>query len=247
MKRFLSFLLALLFPFLPQAGSRAELVVDEDPVDTLAGYWPILVNADNPVGEHFIPDDLVLLTDYCDEDLVKIKYENTKGVRTAVEALVTMLEAAKADDITNWQIAAGYRSYEDQVAMLEKRIKYYLNKDEGYTRASARRAALRTVAEPGASEHHLGLSFDINVPGRSFSSTKQCAWLHEHCWDYGFIIRYQEGKTKITGISPEPWHIRYVGTEHSLIMRDENLCLEEYLDLYGGVIEETVEEEITEP
>ena len=49
-----------------------------------------------------------------------------------------------------------------------------------------------------------------------------------------FIIRYPADKTKITKISHEPWHVRYVGTEHSLIMRDENLCLEEYLEKYGN-------------
>jgi len=205
-----------------------------EPVDVLAGEWPMLTNLDHPVGEDFLPADLVLMVDYCDPKLVKIKYETTQGVRTAVEALVSMLEAAREDGITKWQVSAGYRSYAEQESLLNKSINSHLRKNEGWSRSRARRAALQTVAEPGASEHHLGLSFDVNVPGASsFVSTKQCKWMHKHCWEYGFIVRYPEGKKAITGFTPEAWHIRYVGTEHSLIMRDEDLCLEEYLEKYA--------------
>ncbi len=205
------------------------------PVDVLAGEWPVLTNLAHPVGEDFLPADLIRMTDVCDGKLVKIKYAETRGVRRAVEALVTMLEAARDDGITNWQVSAGYRSYAEQEKLLNNKISSYLKKNSGWSRSRARRAALQTVAEPGASEHHLGLSFDVNVPKTStFLGTKQCAWLHEHCWEYGFIVRYQEGKQSITGIAPEAWHIRYVGEDHSLIMRDENLCLEEYLDRYAG-------------
>ena len=56
----------------------------------------------------------------------------------------------------------------------------------------------------------------------------------EHCWEYGFILRYTEEKEAITGFIAEAWHFRYVGVEHSLIMRDENLCLEEYIEKYGS-------------
>ncbi len=112
------------------------------------------------------------------------------------------------------------------------------------------------MAEPGYSEHHLGLAIDINVPGAStFKGTKQCTWLHEHCWEYGFIIRYQEDKEKITGYTAEAWHIRYVGVEHSLLIRDLGLCLEEYLDGIdagtitppSGAADETVTDEIILP
>ena len=71
------------------------------------------------------------------------------------------------------------------------------------------------MADPGSSEHHTGLAFDITVAGTIFKGTEQQIWLHEHCWDYGFIIRYQEDKEKITGFLAECWHIRYVGLPHS--------------------------------
>ena len=204
-----------------------------EPTDVLAGAWPMLTNKESPVGENFVPADLARMTDICDPELIKIKYPETQAVRTATEALVTMLEAARAAGITKWQCSAAYRSYADQEKLLNGRISSYLKKNSGWSRGRARRAALKTVAEPGASEHHLGLAFDLNVPGTSsFAGTKQCAWLHAHCWEYGFIIRYPEGKQAITGFTPEAWHIRYVGREHAMIMWEEDLCLEEYLERY---------------
>ena len=52
----------------------------------------------------------------------------------------------------------------------------------------------------------------------------------EHCWEYGFILRYPDNSTDITGIIYEPWHNRYVGTEVSLELRNLGITLEEYLD-----------------
>ena len=202
-----------------------------EPVDVLAGEVPMLVNADHPVDEYFVPADLVYLKDVLDKKLVTIKYKKTQGVRTAVEALQTMLEAAKEDKITKWQISAGYRTWDDQVKMLNAKISSYRKKNKDWSSSKARRAALKSVAEPGCSEHHLGLAFDINVKGaKTFSSTKQYKWLKENCWDYGFIMRYTKEKEKITGFIAEAWHIRYVGVNHAKYMQEHDLCLEEYIE-----------------
>ena len=215
-------LLVLLLPAF--AFSEAE------PVDVLAAPLPMLVNKDYPVDADFVPAGLVLLTDVLDPSLVRVKYKSTQAVREAAEALRTMLEAAKADGIRNWQVSAAYRSISDQETILENKIKSYRKKNPGWSRSRARSAALHTVAEPGCSEHHLGLAFDINVPNTSaFKGTKQCKWLHAHCWDYGFIVRYQKDKEAITGFTAEEWHIRYVGIAHAQFMRDNNMCLEEYI------------------
>ena len=202
-----------------------------EPVDVLAGAVPMLVNADHPVDEYFVPADLVYLKDVLDKKLVTIKYKKTQGVRTAVEALQTMLEAAKEDKITKWQISAGYRTWDDQVKLLNAKISSYRKKNKDWSSSKARRAALKSVAEPGCSEHHLGLAFDINVKGaKTFSSTKQYKWLKENCWDYGFIMRYTKEKEKITGFTAEAWHIRYVGVNHAKYMQEHDLCLEEYIE-----------------
>ena len=211
--------------------SAACFSASAEEVNVLADSIPMLVNKDHPVDPDFVPADLVLLADVLDSSLVTLQNKNIKAVRTAAEALEIMLEAAKADGIRNWKINAAYRSISDQQTLLENRIRNYLKNNSGWSRSRAKSAALRTVAEPGCSEHHLGLAIDITVKGASaFKGTKQCKWLHAHCWEYGFIVRYQEGKEAVTGFTAEEWHIRYVGTGHSLAIRDANYCLEEYLD-----------------
>ena len=210
----------------------AKHAPDGSPVNVLEGDVPMLVNKDNPVpsGEFFVPADMVQLNKELSSKLVTIKYKKTRGVKAAVEALKAMLEAAKADGIGKWQVSAGYRSWDDQVNMLNSKVRSYQKSHKDWSSSKARRAALRTVAEPGCSEHHLGLAFDVNKKGASsFAGTKQSKWLNEHCWEYGFIIRYQKEKEKITGFEAEPWHIRAVGVEHALYMRDHDLCLEEYV------------------
>ncbi len=193
--------------------------------------YPILVNDD-----HHIPDDyqtvaLVNMRDYCDSNIVTIKGSDILGEKLAVDALLTMFKAAHKDGLTSWQVSAGHRTIEYQTKLFNERV--YALRQEGLTGTQARAKVRQTVADPGTSEHHTGLAFDITVKGEQFSNTQQSVWLAKHCWEYGFIIRYPLDKTAITRISYEPWHIRYVGTEHSLIMRDENLCLEEYIDKYA--------------
>ncbi len=198
-----------------------------------ADGFPILVNSDNPIPDDYRTVHLVDMRDYCDANVVKIKGSDIQGEKYAVDALMTMLRAARADGYTGWQVNAGYRSVQYQQKLFDDRV--YAYRQEGMTGQQARAKVRQTVADPGASEHHTGLAFDLAITGEaSFGATKQSVWLREHCWEYGFIIRYPADKTKITKISHEPWHVRYVGTEHSLIMRDENLCLEEYLEKYGN-------------
>ena len=97
-------------------------------------------------------------------------------------------------------------------------------------------AATKIVAVPGTSEHHLGLAFDIVDSAYPKLNHQQATmpaqkWLMEHCWEYGFILRYPENSTDITGIIWEPWHYRYVGVEMALEIRDlGGIPLEVYID-----------------
>ena len=196
-----------------------------------ANGMPILVNRDNLLPDDYQTVDLINLYDYCDKSVVTIKGNGIEGERIAVDALMTMLRAAIADGISPWQVSAGYRTVAYQQKLFDNQVYEYMQ--NGLSRENAKSATRKTVADPGSSEHHLGLAFDITVPGVAFKGTKQANWMAEHCWEYGFILRYTEEKESITGFLAEPWHFRYVGVEHALIMRDENLCLEEYLEKYG--------------
>jgi len=192
---------------------------------------PLLVNEANRLPDGYVPADLVRMRNYCDSSVVTIKGSEIDGERHAVDALMAMFRAAIADGVSNWQISAGYRSVGYQQKLWDDRAYEY--RKQGLSSAEAQRATAKYVAIPGASEHHTGLAFDVTVPGESFPLTKQSKWLAENCWDYGFIIRFTEEKQHITGISAEPWHVRYVGQPHAIIMRDNNWCLEEYIDSLG--------------
>ncbi|MBQ6562718.1 MAG: D-alanyl-D-alanine carboxypeptidase family protein [Clostridia bacterium] len=199
-----------------------------------ADGMPLLVNREHLLPEDYVPYELVTMNDYCPSGVVKIKYSSTLAEKEAVDALLIMLQAGIDEGLKNWQVSAAYRTTEQQQKLFNNKVRTYMN-ENGLSRSKAVSATRKTVADPGTSEHHLGTAFDITVPGASFGSTKQAKWLSEHCWEYGFILRYTKEKQDITGFLAEPWHFRYVGTEHSLIMRDEDLCLEEYLELYGGM------------
>ena len=199
---------------------------------------PLLVNREHLLPADYQPCDLVVMNDYCPADVVRIKYKNTQAEREAVDALIVMLRDAIAQGIDNWQISAAYRDEAYQQRLFDNQVNAFM-KDNGLSRAKAIQATRKTVADPGTSEHHIGTSFDITVPGVSFKGTRQADWLAEHCWDYGFILRYTKEKESVTGFLAEAWHFRWVGLEHAQIMRRENLCLEEYLDRYGLEIEDT--------
>ncbi|MBR4458356.1 MAG: peptidoglycan-binding protein [Clostridia bacterium] len=200
---------------------------------------PLLVNKTHPLPEGYQPLQLIVMNDYCDSAVVTIKYRNTTAELPAVDALMTMLRAARADGIKTWQISAAWRSEADQKQIFDKRVRELMNSNN-LSRAKAQQAARNTAADPGCSEHHLGTCFDITVPGKSFKGTKQAKWLLAHSWEYGFIQRYPEGKSKITGYTSEAWHYRWVGQPHAEIMHRENLCLEEYIEKYGTNDEEAI-------
>ena len=90
---------------------------------------------------------------------------------------------------------------------------------------------------PGHSEHATGYAFDIvslnnQVLNENQKNTKECIWLAANCSDFGFILRYPEGKEDVTGIVYEPWHFRYVGKEAAMEITEQSWTLEEYLEEY---------------
>lgn len=140
--------------------------------------------------------------------------------------LQEMFDDMRADGIYPF-VRAGYRSDDEQKRVLNEKTAAYMA--EGYSKSRARELALETVALPGTSEHELGLAVDINAVQDKSDSEEVYSWLADNAYKYGFIMRYPENKTDITGKDYEPWHYRYVGREAAKEMYKSGECLEEYL------------------
>ncbi|MBQ7316890.1 MAG: M15 family metallopeptidase [Clostridia bacterium] len=103
------------------------------------------------------------------------------------------------------KISSAYRSYEDQ-------------------------ASSTTSSTPaGYSDHHTGLCIALRPNDGTYLEDDH--WIYQNCHKYGFIIRYPDSKSAITGVSGYEYCIRYVGVAHATYMNQNNLCMEEYVEL----------------
>lgn len=125
---------------------------------------------------------------------------------------------------------SGYRSGQEQTAIYE-----------GSLKENGPEFTEKYVALPGCSEHQTGLAIDLGLNQEhidfirpEFPYTGICQSFRNAAPDYGFIERYAKEKEKITGISHEPWHFRYIGFPHSKIMAEKGLSLEEYIMFLKG-------------
>ena len=182
---------------------------------SLLDDWQIrLVNRDNP-----LPDDFTVELENLDA--------SRKFDKRAIEPLKQMICDMRDQGIKNIWAQSTYRSIEYQKGLYEKSINKYLK--QGKSQEEAQKLTDEYINRPGTSEHHLGLAVDFNNVDEGFENTKAYEWLLENASDYGFILRYPKEKEDITGIEYEPWHWRYVGPEHAKKMKEQNLCLEEYV------------------
>lgn len=129
-------------------------------------------------------------------------------------------------------ICSSYRSWDKQEALFQNKVDRLMA--QGYSRESAVEEAGKVVAVPGTSEHQLGLALDIvDLNNQNLDTSQENTpvqkWLLEHSWEYGFILRYPNDKSTITGIIYEPWHYRYVGRDAAAEIHEQGVCLEEYL------------------
>ena len=134
-------------------------------------------------------------------------------------AFEDMRDAAAEDGVELW-VQSGYRSYERQKELYDR-----------YTQERGKEYADAYSARPGYSEHQTGLSFDVNESGTNFEETKEGQWIEAHAHEYGFIIRFPQGKGDITGYEFEPWHLRYLGKDLAGKLKESGECLEEYLGI----------------
>lgn len=175
---------------------------------TQDGAYIVLANPWNPV-----PEDFVL-------NLVE---ENGHQVdASCLEPLREMVAACRAAGY-DCKINYAYRDMELQQQLWDNRYSSYIQ--AGYTPERAWELTAQIVAVPGTSEHHLGLAVDLGTSEGGYR------WLEEHGWEFGFIMRYPDGKTDVTGIIYEMWHYRYVGKNVAEAIYSSGLCMEEYLDL----------------
>lgn len=145
----------------------------------------------------------------------------------ALQAIDTWFRRGQAEGIADFFLASGYRDIQQQTELY-----YAAQNNESQISTPGEIEDPSFVNAPGHSEHHTGLAADIAVPGvllREMAGTPAALWLEETAWEYGFIKRYTEGTSRITGIAHEPWHFRFVGQPHAHYIFQNNLVLEQYL------------------
>ena len=183
---------------------------DADGLTVISGI--LLVNKNHPLPANYAPD-----------------YTNGAGQSTSLQgeaeaAAEAFLAAANAQG-NSMYVLSGYRSYNVQASLFAN-----------YAAIHGEEKANTFSARAGQSEHQTGLSFDVGDAQHSGYNLQTSIdqfpgvqWMMQHCAEYGFILRYPEGKEDITGYQYEPWHYRYVGVEAATAIMASGLTLEEYL------------------
>ena len=185
----------------------------------------LLVNKQNTLSKDYKPNNLIK------EASTKIWVQ-----RDAYQSFCTMNDAIKKNGLTSLLLVSGYRSYEYQQQIFNRKVSSLIK--EGLDKDEAIEKAQTIVALPGTSEHQTGLAIDITNADlakekdpliEDFASTEHGKWLDLNSPNYGFILRYPKDKIDITNITYEPWHYRYVGIMHAKTIKKLGLCLEEYV------------------
>lgn len=221
-----------------EAKEEKEQIVLPDVLEEDKEYEEKVIEANEEEQEEALPDDwnlvLVNKNHLVPEDF-EVKLKSIGGGQyideRAYDDFRAMIQAAKQEGVYIY-VTSSYRSMDKQIRLHDRKIDYYASK--GYSYEEARELAAEVVAIPGTSEHQLGLALDLvsseyRKLDEKQEKTKGFQWLKEHCDEYGFILRYPNGETEITGIIYEPWHFRYVGKEAAKEITEAELTLEEYV------------------
>ena len=202
----------------PTAKMAAEIAVNTVTVSAEEKWELLLVNPWNPLPEDF------------QVELISLKngMQVDKRIHEDLNAMLTDCWAAGLKPM----ICSAYRTQATQTRLHNNKIARL--RAAGYSKEAAVKEASRWVAVPGTSEHQTGLAWDLvsmdyRLLNEKQEDTPEQKGLMEHCWEYGFILRYPGDKAEITGIGYEPWHYRYVGKEAASAIHASGQCLEEYL------------------
>jgi zinc D-Ala-D-Ala carboxypeptidase len=191
-----------------------EVITDPDNV-------AVLVNSQYSLPKDHQPNDLV----YPNVPFMfEEKIDKRKMRQEAAKALEELFAEAKDDGLTLLGVSA-FRSYQTQQDLFH----YYVQRD-------GEEKARTYSAVPGHSEHQTGLAIDVTggdltcLVEDCFGDTVEGMWLAENAARFGFIIRYPDEKTSITGYQYEPWHLRYIGKDMATIITTLGFTLEEYMN-----------------
>ncbi len=208
------FLLAAGSKFLMGNGIKISNIPVQTAIAQTASDGVLLVNALSPLPDGYSIGELVDL--YGEKRSFQLASSDIRLTKETYEAANDMFKQARNDGVGGFILTSGYRTEKEQREL-------YKNDTDG------------TAAMPGASEHQTGLAFDVTAyhDGVGFEDTEQFRWLSEHCWDFGFILRYPMGKEDITGFPYEPWHYRYVGAKIAQEIHENGWTLEEYCERNG--------------
>lgn len=159
----------------------------------------ILVNASHPLPQ--------------DYEAVLAEYNGARMHPDMVAPYIELRDTVQAKTGVRIYVSSDYRTAEDQAQILAE-------SDAGI------------AAAVGCSEHEAGLALDVYAPyyaGEEFLKSPAGREVNRICAEFGYIIRYPKDKEDITGISYEPWHLRYVGEVHAELIAQSGLALEEYI------------------
>ena len=227
---------------------RTDLSEYEQYMDPLGSEYLLFVNADHPLSRDFVPGDLV--------DVVNTRSDRSepfqlrKIAEKALEALfieaeecgILYTQRVYSDDGKYYYenklgVTSGYRSYNTQEWLFNYYVEQRMKEHPDWTEEEAIAYVKLSSCPPGTSEHQTGLCVDMhNWPSadrdkaKDFAASEAGKWLQENCYKFGFVLRFPEDKTDITGILYESWHFRYVGRYHATRMKELGMCLEEYVE-----------------
>ena len=204
----------------PTATPTPDPYADKPDID-INSWEYVLANPWNSIEDYY--PDVVPIED------IEVDYR----IYDAMEAFVSDCRDAG----NTVYLSSGYRSYDLQKYLFEKKCEEYDEETAATCEEYDEETAATIVARPGTSEHQTGLAADITEEYYEYKSailedTAMYQWMEAHCQDYGFIVRFPDGKEDITGIIYEPWHFRYVGVEAATYIMEHNLTLEEFVALY---------------
>lgn len=219
--------------------SESKTAVKRDPSlpDTSVSDWDlVLVGPFHKLDKEIAESQLTGVNSNGEEKLDSRIADSYKQMAAAAEAAGHPLVVVSA-----------YRSIQYQEQVFNSTVTRNMSQDN-LSKEAATEETKKTVTEPGYSEHHTGLAVDVvdedwynhydesasEVLDAAYGKQPGAKWLAENADKYGFIVRYPDGDEKITGITYEPWHLRYVGVENAKYITEHGLTLEEYLDILKG-------------